>query len=129
MKELVLKKLIDLPSQFFDPKDAKEQQRDIETEAEISSKNLFSSQNKVDKIKRDLNKTKFNILTCLYFSQFVQGTKFDFKSFESDVLKNKQTIKRHLGKGFMFAIQLLIETYKEIEKVNEPPKGLLGRAG
>lgn len=128
MKDVILNKLASLPSQFFDPKDAKEQQRDIETEAEISAKNLFASQNKVDRIKRDLSKTKFNILACLYFSQFNQGNKFDFKSFESDILKNKQTIQRHLGKGFMFAIQTLIDCYKECEKVNEP-KGLLGRAG
>lgn len=117
-----------LPYKFFDLEDALRTKGELESRFEIEVPQLFHSQKKLDKIKSH-GKRHFNALCALYFSSFNGPRGFDLSRLESDILKHKSVMERHLGKEFLFAIDLLVRVQKEIEpKQAAGPRGLLQRA-
>lgn len=123
MKELINSKLLELPSLFHDPIESLSKKGDLEKEYGLESKNLFSSQRVLDLVKNQMTKTEFNMMVSAYLSQFIRDGVFDFPPFDKEVKQNHQTMKRHLGKGYMAVFALLIRFYKES---NKKTQGLLG---
>jgi hypothetical protein len=116
-----------LPYKFFDLEDALRTKSELESRFEIEVPALFHSQRKLDKIKNS-GRRNFHALCALYFSSFNGPRGFDLSRLENDLLKHKSVMERHLGKEFLFTLDLLVKVQKEIEPKQAAPRGLLQRA-
>lgn len=103
---------------FADPSQAK-----IDPGLKVAE--VFDSQKKADRVKRDLGKEGFNKMLSVYFSQFNTRSGVDYSSLDQALMKNKKVLVRHLGKDKVAYLTLIVTILKSLEPQR---RGLLGMA-
>jgi hypothetical protein len=129
LKSILNSELSMLPYKFFDLEEAHKLKGEIESRFEIDVRELFSSQSKLDKLKAKLGKQKFRALCALYFAQFSSSDGFNIEALAKELERHKTVMERHLGKEWIYVIQLFSKLHKEIKPKPkaEEPQGLLRR--